>query len=118
MESSYCYLYNKSEPTGSSSSGSPSKLNADDIVDSTNEEDNESSSKLESSSESSSKSNIEDFNMNEIKALKKNLNNEEEFRSINHSEPIHIFLKIKPLSFQESAKQKNEVFIFKFSLLF
>ena len=44
-----------------------------------------------------------------IKALKKNLNNEEEFRSINHSEPIHIFLKIKPLSFQESAKQKDKV---------
>ncbi len=38
--------------------------------------------------------------------LKKNLNNEEEFRCINHSEPIHIFLKLKPLTQQEMSNQQ------------
>jgi hypothetical protein len=45
-----------------------------------------------------------------IEELKKNLyNNEEEFRCINHSEPIHIFLKLKPLTQQELLKQNNQV---------
>jgi hypothetical protein len=45
-----------------------------------------------------------------IEELKKNLyNNEEEFRCINHSEPIHIFLKLKPLTPQEMLKQNNQV---------
>ena len=41
--------------------------------------------------------------------LKKNLFTEEEFASLNHSEPIHIFLKIKPLSVPELHKQGNEL---------
>ena len=41
--------------------------------------------------------------------LKKNLFTEDEFRSLNHSEPIHIFLKIKPLSVSELLKQSNEL---------
>ena len=44
-----------------------------------------------------------------IHDLKKNLANEEEFSSINHSEPIHIFLKMKPLSAQEQQKQQDQV---------
>ena len=46
-----------------------------------------------------------------IEELKKNLSHEEEFRSINHSEPIHIFLKLKPLSHQELLKQDSKVII-------
>ena len=41
--------------------------------------------------------------------LKKNLFTEEEFASLNHSEPIHIFLKIKPLSDTDMLKQGNEL---------
>ena len=44
-----------------------------------------------------------------VEKVKKNLINEEEFRFINHSEPIHIFLKVKPLTIQEIAKQKGQV---------
>ncbi len=49
-----------------------------------------------------------------INDLKKNLANEEEFRSINHQEPIHIFLKLKPLDEQETHMQKNMVSTFSF----
>ena len=53
---------------------------------------------------------IEETQLGEpIDALKKKLVDEEEFRLIDHKEPIHIFLKIKPLSFQEQAKQKDNV---------
>jgi hypothetical protein len=46
-----------------------------------------------------------------INDLKKNLyTEEEEFRSINHTEPIHIFLKIKPLSEHELRQQNEQVF--------
>ena len=45
----------------------------------------------------------------DIITLKKNLSNEEEFRSISQSESIHIFLKVKPTSIQEIVKQKDEV---------
>jgi hypothetical protein len=44
-----------------------------------------------------------------IHDLKRNLINEEEFRSINHLEPIHIFLKIKPLTKEEMLKQHDQV---------
>ena len=44
----------------------------------------------------------------DLEMLKKNLANEEEFRSINHTEPIHIFLKIKPLSGDEQVRQNGE----------
>jgi hypothetical protein len=44
-----------------------------------------------------------------ISDLKKKLLDEEEFRHIDHKEPIHIFLKIKPLSFQEVSKQGDVV---------
>lgn len=47
-----------------------------------------------------------------IHDLKKNLANEEEFSSINHTEPIHIFLKIKPLSQQEQHIQLDQVKLF------
>ena len=45
----------------------------------------------------------------DIDDVKKNLFTEEEFRSLNHSEPIHIFLKLKPLSVTELLKQNNEL---------
>lgn len=48
-------------------------------------------------------------NINDLNLLKKNLANEEEFRSINQSEPIHIFLKLKPLTDKESTAQNNQV---------
>ena len=109
MESSYCYFI-KTEAT---SNESLSKSNAE-VLDSSTNEDEESISKSESS-ELSSKSKIDDETINmipsDINTLKKNLYNEEEFRSINHSEPIHIFLKIKPLSIQEIVKQKDEVIV-------
>ena len=44
---------------------------------------------------------------NQDQNLIKNLINEEEFRPINHSEQIHIFLKMKPLTQQEMQKQLN-----------
>ena len=47
-----------------------------------------------------------------LNVLAKNLCNEEEFRSINHSEPIHIFLKLKPLNEKELSLQNNQVTIF------
>ena len=46
----------------------------------------------------------------DINDLKKNLFTEEEFRSVNHSEPIHIFLKLKPLSIMDLSKQNNQLF--------
>jgi kinesin family member 20 len=46
-------------------------------------------------------------NTKEIDNIKKNLCMEEEFRSINHSEQIHIFLKLKPLSESEQSRQTN-----------
>lgn len=41
--------------------------------------------------------------------VKKSLFYEEEFRSINQSEPIHIFLKLKPVEEAEMKKQNNQV---------
>jgi hypothetical protein len=46
---------------------------------------------------------------NGIQELKKCLFDTEEFRSINYSEPIHIFLKLKPLDLKEKLKQNNQV---------
>ena len=46
---------------------------------------------------------------NTIFALKKNLcKEEEEFRSINHSEPIHIFLKLKPFSKEDLITKQDQ----------
>ena len=45
----------------------------------------------------------------DIHDLKKNLVHEEEFTTINHTEPIHVFLKLKPLSTQEMLKQCDQV---------
>lgn len=45
----------------------------------------------------------------DISDLKKNLAHEEEFTTINHTEPIHVFLKLKPLSTQEMLKQLDQV---------
>lgn len=50
-----------------------------------------------------------------INDLKKNLyTEEEEFRSINHTEPIHIFLKIKPLTDNELRHQNDQVIFYHF----
>ncbi len=48
-----------------------------------------------------------------IDVIKKDLSKEEEFRSINHAEPIHIFLKLKPLSTQEALKEQSVVSLLK-----
>jgi hypothetical protein len=56
--------------------------------------------------------NLVDATLNQtvgLNELKKNLCNEEEFRSINHQEPIHIFLKLKPITDQESKAQNHMV---------
>lgn len=50
--------------------------------------------------------------LKDVDTVKKNLfYEEEEFRSINQSEPIHIFLKLKPLDEAEMIKQNNQVTI-------
>ena len=109
MESSYCYLLNSEI---GSKNDSLSKKNVE-TLDQTEDLENDDSCGNTVSSESSSKSTkIVDLILNtDLNTLKKNLYNEEEFRSINHSEPIHIFLKIKPLSIQEIIKQKDEVIL-------
>jgi hypothetical protein len=45
-----------------------------------------------------------------VEQVKKRLFNEEEFRSINQAEPIHIFLKLKPLDDSEMKKQNFQVY--------
>jgi hypothetical protein len=37
-----------------------------------------------------------------------NLCDEEEFRGINHTEPIHIFLKLKPFTEEDLASNQNQ----------
>jgi kinesin family protein 20 len=41
-------------------------------------------------------------------SLKKNLCDEEEFRGINHTEPIHIFLKLKPFTQEDLASNQDQ----------
>ena len=41
-------------------------------------------------------------------SIKKNLYKEEEFLSINHSEPIHIFLKLKPFSEEDQLSNQDQ----------
>ncbi len=112
MESSYCYLLKDEQGCKNDSLKSSSET-----LDQSEDLENDDSCSNTVSSESSSKSaKIEDLTLNtDFHTLKKNLYNEEEFRSINHGEPIHIFLKIKPLSIQEIIKQKDEVKIQPFS---
>jgi len=43
-----------------------------------------------------------------IEVLKKNLADEEEFRPVDHKEPIHIFLKVKPLTGAEARAQADQ----------
>jgi len=44
-----------------------------------------------------------------IEVLKKNLAEEEEFRPVDHKEPIHIFLKVKPLTTAETRFQGEQI---------
>lgn len=44
-----------------------------------------------------------------VDEVKKSLFYEEEFRTINQAEPIHIFLKLKPVEEAEMKKQNNQV---------
>ena len=111
MESSYCYLLNNE--TGSKND-SLSKKNVETLDQSEDLEYDDSCSNTVSSESSSKSTKNEDLTFcgnTDLNTLKKNLYNEEEFRSINHSEPIHVFLKIKPLSIQEIIKQKDEVIL-------
>jgi hypothetical protein len=128
MESSYCYFAPKSlatqgdisdtssnESTREKSSNSEKVNSADQLV---IDKKTSVSSSISSSSEASmsmqddiiENTKMEDeTTIEDVISLKKNLLNEEEFSHVNHSEPIHIFLKVKPLSVQELAKQKDEV---------
>lgn len=103
MEASYCYIVNEGK-----------EAETINETTSTQDECQNSESSLSSSSDKTNESKndqlAESFNgTTNIHDLKKNLCNEEEFRSINHSEPIHIFLKLKPLTDQEMARQNNTV---------
>ena len=75
---------------------------------------------LSSNDDSSVEMELEDTVLNEppIEDLKKNLGNEEEFQLVDHLEPIHIFLKIKPLTIQEINKQQDVVILFFLFILF
>ncbi|RNA07330.1 kinesin KIF20B isoform X1 [Brachionus plicatilis] len=102
MESSYCYLASNGKEAES----------INETTDLETTQDTSEKSRFDSSSDGTSESKIDHVeeslnNTTSIHDLKKNLYNEEEFRSINHSEPIHIFLKLKPLTDQEMAKQNN-----------
>lgn len=74
-------------------------------------EEDESDKRSSNSSESATLSEaIEETQLEEtqpIEIIKKNLAEEEEFRLVDHKEPIHIFLKVKPLSALETNKQKE-----------
>ena len=45
-----------------------------------------------------------------VDEVKKSLFYEEEFRTINQAEPIHIFLKLKPVEEADMKKQNNQVY--------
>lgn len=95
MEASYCFIANEADK--------PNEMNVE------NAHETEANNQTDSSSSRSSENSEELNATTSINDLKKNLYNEEEFRSINHSEPIHIFLKLKPLSDSELAKQNHQV---------
>lgn len=106
MEASYCYIANEDKEAET--------INETTNLEKTQDECENSETSHSSSSDKTNESKngelVESFNgTTNIHDLKKNLCNEEEFRSINHSEPIHIFLKLKPLSDHEKALQNNTV---------
>ena len=114
MESSYCYFAPKtimSEEINMTVSSSNVTYECD--KDTSTDNDSKKSSASSSTTELTQQDDddVENTQMFEqgVEKVKKNLINEEEFRFINHSEPIHIFLKVKPLTIQEIAKQKNQV---------
>ena len=116
MEASYCYLVDEAKNIDETNTNeTTTNLEQTENATSSSSTSNSSSSGSSGSSSSSpdkTEMNTDNMTLNvttNIHDLKKNLCNEEEFRSINHSEPIHIFLKLKPLSDAEMAKQNNIV---------
>lgn len=121
MEASYCYIVNENKEAETINETTNLETTQDETQNSASQSSLCSSS--DKTHESKNEPSEESLNgTTSIYDIKKNLCNEEEFRSINHLEPIHIFLKLKPLSEQEMAKQNNAVNsnfqFFKFYLIF
>ena len=111
MESSYCYFAPKTittEEINITVSSATYECDKDTSSDNDSKKSSASSSTSELTQQDDDTENTQMFEQG-VEKVKKNLINEEEFRFINHSEPIHIFLKVKPLTIQEIAKQKGQV---------
>lgn len=117
MEASYCYLVDEAKNINEKTTNETTTNLEQTENELLSSHSSSGSTRSSTSSPEKTETNIRktDVTMNvttNIHDLKKNLCNEEEFRSINHSEPIHIFLKLKPLTDQEMAKQNNLVSLY------